>query len=59
VVDVCQETALVAEYRVVATPTLITIGDRGERRWVGEVGEAQLRDCFTEDPCLAGERDGR
>lgn len=50
VVDVCQDPALVAEYKVLATPTLITIGAAGERRWVGEVGEAQLRDCLSGEP---------
>ena len=50
VVDVCQDPELVEQYRVVATPTLITIGEAGQRRWVGEVGEAQLRDCFCVEP---------
>lgn len=53
VVDVFHEPALAAEYKVVATPTLVARGSEGERRWVGEVSEAQLLDC------LAGEqRDG-
>ena len=50
VVDVFQEPALAAEYNVVATPTLVTHGSEGERRWVGEVNAAQLLDC------LAGEQ---
>ena len=50
VVDVCQEPALVSRYNIVATPTLLTIGEAGERRWVGEVGEAQLQDCFAGEP---------
>lgn len=47
VVDVCQEAVLVAQYKVIATPTLLTISEAGERRWVGEVGKPQLRDCFA------------
>jgi KaiB-like protein len=49
VVDVFQEPALAAEYKVVATPTLVARGCVGERRWVGEVSEAQLLDVLQEN----------
>jgi hypothetical protein len=49
VVDVFQEPALAAAYKVVATPTLVTRGRWGERRWVGEVSEAQLLDVLQEN----------
>lgn len=37
VVDVFAEPGLAERYRVVATPTLISLGPTAERRWVGNV----------------------
>lgn len=43
IIDVFNEPALVARYRVVATPTLVTVGGSHERRLVGDVSEQSLR----------------
>ena len=47
IVDVFQEPQLVQKYRVVATPTLVTVGRRGERRFVGDVSEQDVQECFA------------
>ena len=47
IVDVFQEPQLVEQYKVVATPTLVTLGRRGERRFVGDVSERQVQECFA------------
>jgi len=47
IVDVFQEPRLVQKYRVVATPTLVTVGRRGERRFVGDVSERHVQECFA------------
>lgn len=46
IIDVFNEPALVAKYRVVATPTLVTLGGSHERRLVGELSELSVRAHF-------------
>lgn len=46
VVDIAHEPALAAQYRIVATPTLVSVGRDFERRLVGNVSEQLVLDCF-------------
>jgi circadian clock protein KaiB len=46
IVDVFNEPALVEKYRVIATPTLVTLDGSHERRLVGDVSEQSLRAHF-------------
>jgi circadian clock protein KaiB len=46
IIDVFNEPALVAKYRVVATPTLVTLGGSHERRLVGNLSEQSVRAHF-------------
>ena len=50
VVDVFNQPNLAEKYRVIATPTLLTLGGASERRLVGNLSEQLLRHHF------AGER---
>src|SRR5690606_14427966 len=49
VIDVFNEPALVEKYRVVATPTLVTLGGVRERRLVGIISEQNVQDHFAAD----------
>ena len=46
IIDVFNEPALVEKYRVIATPTLVTLGGSHERRLVGNVSEQSVRAHF-------------
>lgn len=46
IIDVFNEPALVEKYRVIATPTLVTLGGSYERRLVGNVSEQGVRAHF-------------
>lgn len=46
IIDVYSEAALVAQYRVVATPTLVTLGRHREWRLVGDLSEQNVRAHF-------------
>lgn len=46
VVDIGQQPALAAHYKVIATPTLVRTGGGAERRVVGELSEQNVIDCF-------------
>lgn len=46
IIDVFSEPALVAKYRVVATPTLVTLGGEHERRLVGDMSAESVREHF-------------
>ena len=50
IIDVFNEPGLVAKYRVVATPTLVTIDGDQERRLVGNLSEQNLLDHFAHTP---------
>jgi circadian clock protein KaiB len=49
VIDVFNQPDLVEKYRVIATPTLLTLGRRHERRLVGHMTEQNLRDHFASE----------
>jgi circadian clock protein KaiB len=46
VIDVFNQPELVAKYRVIATPTLVTLGGLHERRLVGDMSEQNVIDHF-------------
>jgi circadian clock protein KaiB len=46
IIDVFNEPGLVEKYRVIATPTLVTLGGSHERRLVGNVSEQGVRAHF-------------
>jgi circadian clock protein KaiB len=46
VVDITQQPALAAHYRVLATPTLVRTSGGSERRLVGELSEQSVLDYF-------------
>jgi circadian clock protein KaiB len=46
VIDVFNQPELVEKYRVIATPTLVTLAGVRERRLVGDMSEQNLRDHF-------------
>lgn len=48
VIDVFTQPDLAERYRVIATPTLLTLGGRTERRIVGNMSEQALRHHFAE-----------
>jgi circadian clock protein KaiB len=48
VIDVFNQPELVAKYRVIATPTLVTLGVH-ERRLVGDMSEQNVIDHFEGD----------
>ena len=58
IIDVFSEPALVAKYRVVATPTLVTLGGVRERRLVGIISEQNVQDHFAADGRLDEVSDG-
>jgi len=44
VIDVFTEPKMAAKYRVIATPTLLTVGGSSERRLVGSMSEENVRE---------------
>ena len=44
VIDVFTEPKMATKYRVIATPTLLTVGGPSERRLVGSMSEENVRD---------------
>jgi circadian clock protein KaiB len=44
VIDVFTEPKMAEKYRVIATPTLLTVGGSSERRLVGSMSEENVRD---------------
>jgi hypothetical protein len=46
IIDVFNEPAMVTKHRVVATPTLVTLGGSHERRLVGDLSERSVRAHF-------------
>jgi circadian clock protein KaiB len=44
VIDVFNEPRMAEKYRVIATPTLLTVGGAAERRLVGSMSEQNVRD---------------
>lgn len=48
VIDVFTQPELAERYRVIATPTLLTLGGKSERRTVGNMSEQALRHHFAE-----------
>jgi circadian clock protein KaiB len=53
IIDVFNEPALVEKYRVIATPTLVTLGGSHERRLVGSVSEQSVRAHLSSAPAAA------
>ena len=47
VVDVFREPELAMKYRVIATPTLLSLDGKSELRLVGDVSEGRVRDYFV------------
>ena len=50
IIDVFNEPGLVEKYRVIATPTLVTVDGNQERRLVGNLSEQNLRDHLVHTP---------
>jgi circadian clock protein KaiB len=47
VVDVFREPELAMKYRVIATPTLVSLDNKSGLRLVGNVSEGQVKDYFA------------
>ena len=47
VVDVFREPELAMKYRVIATPTLLSLDGNSQLRLVGDVSEGRVRDYFV------------
>lgn len=47
VVDVYRNPELAMKHRVIATPTLVSLDSKSERRLVGTFSEGQVRDYFA------------